>query len=390
MKIINKLILFIFTLLLLTGCWDAVSIEERGFIIGSAIDIDEKPDPDHPELTLTNQMVLPSVIASTIQSGGGDQKPFINFTVKSKSTFNIDEKIVSRSSKQPFYEHLTVLVISEEVAKTEKLLENLLDSYIRDVDFRHGTYVAVSKEKAKETFEYTTDEELLPVRHIEKIIEQGSKQIGNISPITIGDLEEFHLIGKSYVLPYLEINDFVEQKKGAVFHGNENKMVGIFNEEEMQGLEFMKSTQQLKLIEFTYEDKTVALKIFRLVNNITVDPSNLEDIKVKVEVHFEGTIKESFVQRDLTSSKEIESLQKAAAEHVKKSMEKAVAKGQGEYGADVFDVWKVMQMKHYDTWKDIKDDWEQGDYYFNNVTFEYEVIPQIYSVGTTNQTKEND
>ena len=167
-------------------------------------------------------------------------------------------------------------------------------------------------------------------------------------------------------------------------------MVGIFNEEEMQGLEFMKSTQQLKLIEFTYEDKTIALKIFRLVNNITVDPSNLEDIKVKVEVHFEGTIKESFVQRDLTSSKEIESLQKAAAEHVKKSMEKAVAKGQGEYGADVFDVWKVMQMKHYDTWKDIKDDWEQGDYYFNNVTFEYEVIPQIYSVGTTNQTKEND
>lgn len=378
------------TILLLSGCWDTVSIEDRGFIIGSAIDIEETPNVDHPELTLTNQMVLPAVIASATQGGGGDQKPFLNFTVKSSSTYKIDEEIVSRSSRQPFYEHLTVLVISEDVARTESLFENLLDSYIRDVDFRRGTYVAVSKEKAKEVFEFTTDEELFPARHVEKILEQGSKQVGNISLITIGDLEEFHLSGKSYVLPYIEINDFVEQKKGAVFHGKENIMVGVFSEEEMQGLEFMKGTQQVKLIDFKYEGKTVALKIFRLINNMKVDPSNLEDIKVKVDVHFEGTIKESFVQKDLTNTKEIESLQNAVADHVKKSMEKAVEKGQVEYGADVFEVWKVLQMKHYDTWVKIQDDWEQGEYYFNNVTFEFEVTPQIYSVGTTNQTKESD
>ena len=390
MKVTESIILVGLSLLLLTGCWDTVSIEDRGFIVGTAIDIEEAQDVDHPYLSLTNQMVLPAGLSTTVESGGGEKQPFLNFTGKSNSTFKINEELVSRSSKQPFYEHLSVLVISEEVATTEELFENVIDMYIRDVDFRRGIYVVVSKGKAKDTLDFTTTEEQLPAKHIERILEEGSKQIGNISPKTVGDLEEYHLQENSYILPYIEIEQFVEQKQGAVFHGRLKKMVGLFNEEEMHGVELMRGNQQVQIIEFPYEGKTVALKVLRLNNKVTVDPSNLGEIKAKVEISLEATIKESLIQIDLTNPKVIEALQKAAAENVKKSIEKVITKGQEEFGTDVFDVWETLQMKHYDTWKKIEGDWEEGEYYFKNVTFEIEVIPQIYSIGTTNRTKESD
>lgn len=392
MKTTIKTIVFVsISFILLTGCWDTVSIEDRGFIVGSAIDIDEQQDADHPILTVTNQMVLPAGMSSSVESDGGEQQPFLNFTMERDSTYEVDEEIVSRSSKQPFYEHLSVLVISEEVARTEELFENLLDTYIRDVDFRRGIYVVVSKDKAKDILDFTTSEEQLPAKHIEKILEQGSKQVGNISPKTVGDLEEYHLEGNSYILPYVETEEeFVEQKQGAVFHGRLNKMVGLFNEEEMHGFELMTGNQQVKIIDFNYEGKTLALKVLRIDNKLTVDPSNLEEIKAKVKVELKGTIKESFFQKDLTDPKEIDALQKAIGENVKHSIEKAIAKGQEEFGTDVYGVWEEIRMKHYDTWKKIEGDWEEGEYYFKNVTFDIDVIPQIYSTGTTNRTKESD
>ncbi len=214
MKTTIKTIVFVsISFILLTGCWDTVSIEDRGFIVGSAIDIDEQQDADHPILTVTDQMVLPAGMSSTVESDGGEQQPFLNFTMERDSTYKVDEEIVSRSSKQPFYEHLSVLVISEEVARTEELFENLLDTYISNVHFRRGIYVVVSKDKAKDILDFKTYEEQLPAKHIEKILEQGRKQVGNISPKTVGDLEEYHLEGNSYILPYVETEEgFVRTK----------------------------------------------------------------------------------------------------------------------------------------------------------------------------------
>ncbi len=83
-------------------------------------------------------------------------------------------------------------------------------------------------------------------------------------------------------------------------------MVGLFNEEEMHGFELMTGNQQVKIIDFNYEGKTLALKVLRIDNKLTVDPSNLEEIKAKVKVELKGTIKESFFQKDLTDPKEID------------------------------------------------------------------------------------
>lgn len=376
-----------FCSLILNGCWDIVNIEDRGFVVGNAIDVKDGENVNHPELTITNQMVLSSGMTYSTQGSSGNQKAFLNFTETVDSIYKVDEEIASISSKVPFYEHLALLIISENVGKEKHLFSNLLDTYIRDVNLRRGIKVVVSEGEAKKILDFTTPEDKLPATHVDDLLKQSSNQVGYLKPITVGDIEEFHLRKISFVLPYLTLHEYVEYKSGAIFHGPQDKMVGIFNPDEMTGLELLKGEQSVKIIDFPYKDKTFVLKVIRLVNKMTVDPKNIDDIKVTIDIELEGIIKESFNKEDLTEASEIEAIQNAVSDHVKETVHKVIRQGQDELGADVFGVWQELETKHYHTWKKIKDDWEQGEYYFKDVNFDVNVITQIYSIGTSNKTK---
>lgn len=371
---------------MLAGCWDVVNIEDRGFIIGNAIDIEDEGNAKNPELAITNQMVIPGMTAPS-QNEGGEKNAFINYTSTGKSIYAMEEELASVSSNVPYFEHFAVLVVSEDVARQEHLLSNLLDTYVRNVNLRRGIKVVVSGGKAKEFLDYSPADKKLPILHIEDILEKSSEQVGFLKPKVIGDIEEFHLRENSYILPYLQLNEYIDYIGGAVFHGPLNKMVGLFHEEEMEGLEMLKREHTTKIIEFPYKEKTFALKVVELDNKISVDPKNINDINVTIDIEIKGIIKEAFNQEDLTKPSEIDSIQHAVSNKVEKTIQKTLKKGQEELGADVFDIWQELETKHYDTWKQVKDDWEKGEYYFKNVNFDVNVTTEIFSIGTTNKTK---
>lgn len=386
----NKyLYLLCFCLIFISGCWDVVNIEDRGFVIGSAIDIDEGVKLKHPEFVITNQIVVPAGMISSSQevNGGEGGQAFINFTSKGTSIYKMEENVAALSSKVPYYEHLAILAIGENVAKTEHLLSNLLDTYLRDVNLRRGVMVVISEGKAKELFEFITPIYKLPARHIEEVIEKGSNQAGLLKPEALGDIEEFHFRENSYVLPYLTVNDYLAYNHGAVFHGPEDKMVGIFNDEEMQGLGMVKGEHTAKIVEFLYKDALFAIEVIRLRSKVVVDPTDVNDIKVSFNIDIDGVIKESFTKEDITQSSEIKNIQKAVSNKIKQSIEQVIKRAQGEFGTDVFGIWQQLETKHYNLWEQVKNDWEEGENYFKKVSFDVNVTSEIYSTGGINKTK---
>ncbi|MFB4165995.1 hypothetical protein ACE1TI_19890 [Alteribacillus sp. JSM 102045] len=50
-----------------TGFWDENAIEERGFVIGSAIDMEDNSPNEVPLMTLTNQFVIPTGVGAPTQ-----------------------------------------------------------------------------------------------------------------------------------------------------------------------------------------------------------------------------------------------------------------------------------------------------------------------------------
>src|SRR5699024_10952314 len=127
-----------------------------------------------------------------------------------------------------------------------------------------------------------------------------------------------------------------------------------------------------------------ALDVIRHRSKFRVDPTDLDDIKVTVDVVMEGIIKESFSNEDFMESDAIESVQKAVSESVTESIDQVIQQGQKEFNADVFEIWQQLETKHYNTWQEIKDDWESGENYYSNVSFDVNVTPKVYGTGTTN------
>lgn len=373
---------FILNLIVLTGCWDVVNIEDRGFIIGSAIDLIEADEGKQPVFLITNQIAVPAGMDPSSQQSGQGNKAFLNYSSIGTSIYKMEEEVTTISSKVPYYEHLEVLIISEEIAKKDKLLTKIIDTYIRNVNLRRGIKVVVSKGEAKKLLEFQSPNSRLPAKHIVELLERSSQQVGLLKPHVSGDIEEFNLRKNSFVLPYLEVDDYLSYKSGAVFLGPLEKMVGTLNADEMHAIGMVKGDTTTNTAEFLYKGESFALKVLQLESNITVDPSRLEEIEATIHIEVEGVIKESFAEGDFTKSSEIEAIRAAISQDIKDIVKSLIQKVQEELGADVLGIWRVLETKHYNVWKQIKDDWETGEKYFENVRFNIDVNAEVYSTGT--------
>src|SRR5699024_10881837 len=224
------------------------------------------------------------------------------------------------------------------VARTEHLFSELLDTFIRDVRMRRGMKVVVSKGEAKELLNFTTPEKQLPAIHIDELLQYSSSETGYLPVKRLGDIEEFHLHETSYVMPMLEASEYIERNSGAVFHGTQDKMIGTLNQEEMQGLELVNSEATEKVIDFMYNDKIFAFEVSELRNKVKVNPTNMDQMKVTIDINLDGIIKESFSKIDLENADELKSVQHAVSEQVKKSIKNVIEKAQNELNTDVFNI----------------------------------------------------
>src|SRR5699024_12568157 len=85
----------------------------------------------------------------------------------------ISHNLGTRTSRFPSYQHLKVLIFSEELAKEENMVSKLSDMFIRDVDMRRAIKVFVSDGKAKEILNMKQDMEDTPAKFIDMLFEIG-------------------------------------------------------------------------------------------------------------------------------------------------------------------------------------------------------------------------
>lgn len=123
-------------LLLLTGCWDKVEIEDLAYVIAIGLDMAEGEN-----LVITYQIANP-------EGGEGDTESEI-ISIQAPDFLSARDLAVSFASREVVFTHANVLVISEEIARTDKLL-NFVQPAITDRQLRRDLHVLISKEKAAE------------------------------------------------------------------------------------------------------------------------------------------------------------------------------------------------------------------------------------------------
>ena len=143
----KKCLLLLISILLLTGCYDYKELKDIDVITGVGIDYEDG-----------EYVVTLEILRATTS---GDKPEMNTVLIKSEDEVfsNAFESNYTKISKLPYFSHLQLIVVSEEVAK-EKGLQEIMDFLLRTSRIGNTFYTAVSNgQSAYEIFDNKQKEE---------------------------------------------------------------------------------------------------------------------------------------------------------------------------------------------------------------------------------------
>ncbi|MFD2629593.1 Ger(x)C family spore germination protein [Oceanobacillus kapialis] len=383
----RKVFLLLITAMFLAGCWDRVDIEERGFIVGTAIDFVDQKSENKYEVMMTNQFVIPSGLGSITQGGKG-QKAFMNVSRSGVSLFRTNRKFSQINSQVPFYQHLKVLVISSEILEIPHLFSDVMDFYIRDHAMRRSIRLVVTEGEANEILELKPENVDVPAMYLDDLMESTDKNTSTIKPTHIGEVQEQILNQQSYVLPVIKREGFLAEYGGVVvIKGETNQMVGALNEDETSGLGFMDGSTEGGVLEIEVDGELVAVEIMEIQQKLKMEGKKLPNVKADINIEIKGNIAEHFGVESVLEEKYVQKIERAAEAKVKELTTKTIEKAQQELHTDFLGISKTLYESHYDFWQKVKDNWGKGENYFSNATIQIKPNVEIDRVGSSDRIK---
>ncbi|WP_312112000.1 Ger(x)C family spore germination protein [Brevibacillus reuszeri] len=401
-KRLVSLCLIVMLPILLSGCWDQVQIEERGFVVGVAIDAprsnqaEKKANqeaPDKPKgkqrFLLTHQLVIPGGLISGSQGISGGQnttdEAFLNLVSEGDSLLEISRELATRTSRTPFYQHLKIIVVSEEIARSATAFSNTLDILLRDPDSRRSSKIFISKGDARRVIEVRPKTEKIPALYINSIGENINKNARMLPEVRIGDVHQYLLNEYSFVLPRIIAEKEEVKVAGSAVFRRKNQMVGFLGEEETEGLNFLTGHVQGGLLKAKYKDDLVVLNIHGAKKSIRADIRDKQHIKFNVEIQCEGVIFESYAKIDLLKAKTMEQIQNVFAKEIERLCNDTIHKVHQDLKADVIGLGSYLKQNHHSLWEEIKKDWEIGQELFEKSEIHVSANVFIRNIGGINK-----
>ncbi|MFZ5942768.1 MAG: Ger(x)C family spore germination protein [Bacillota bacterium] len=332
--------LFLITIIL-SGCWDRQEINQIGFAVGLGI------DKDGEDYVVTTQLALPSMLEG---GGGGEEPPVWVVGGKGRTIFEAIRDVNTRSARRPFWGHLNVIVIGEDVAKDG--LIPVIDLLSRGRELRRSNYIVIAEGKARDILQAAPKLESINAIFISQLIENRTGQ--SVAPgVTLNDLLiTLDSPGREPVLPKisaLEQESFMPPKKEkeAPEEGKEekpkeilelrgsgifkkDKLLGWMDEETTRGYLWSRGEVQggILVVKNPLQPKgNISLEIKSNKSSISPAYSNGE-ITIGIKVESSLNLVENTGSVGVDRREHIKRVSREAAEAIRKEVNKAIEKAQ--------------------------------------------------------------
>lgn len=377
LKITKLLVITIIIMLLFTGCWDKLEIDERAFIMSAGIDksIDEEKFGPY---TATYEYVNLNSIGKNATG-----KPRFIITSTGDNLSQITRQILTRTNKAIFLGHTKAIIIGENLAKDSAKFKAILDSIERDPNVGRKIIILISKGMAKDVINIEAKEQPLLGRYISNIEERGDISGRFYSAPVAEILPSLHENETALIGRIMAIGDEIKLSGSAVI--SNFKFVGWLEEEETTDVLFLRDS--IKSDEISVVKQKEGYEVSYIINNAKTkkDLNITEDgeIQVKIDIETEGYIDQYSLETevDLLKSEEIVKLEKEISTELKKRISKVTKKLQNEFGADVIEIDQLIHRENPELWKEIENDWDEK---FKDVKFEVNVKCIIRRIGMIN------
>ena len=385
-KITKVIVLFLLTTISasMTGCWDYQELQQRGYVLGIAIDMPEAvsekleggksryssdfrkvPSTEviGPKYAYTIQIpiISRSQVKPVGQSGGDTgAKRTWDLTVIGSSFFEASREFATRLDYPAFYEHMQVLVINEDVARSN--MSTPLDVMIRDSEMRRKMKVFITPQASYSIFQVVPKVDDYASLYLRNLTNNFKKTARIAYEVDIGQVSENTRNNMDYILPrIIATNEEIKIQGSSII--KKDKFVGSLGEVDTSNVEWIKDLARggslvIRMPGNSNELLTLELKKMKSKVRPVINGNSISmNINVKAEVDiaeqhrydYEDTFNEAF-------NNEVE---RSAARKVEYELTRTIKHVQDEFGADIFLFGKAMQRYAPDTWDEVKPNWRE-------------------------------
>lgn len=329
----KKLILSFLCLFLITGCWNYQELNDYAIVTGMAIDYIDKEYE----------------VSFLIANGSKQEEEKAQVTVssaKGNSVYEAIKNISLSTPKELYISHLSVVVISEDLAREG--LNPILDLLMREPQSHQNFYVVIAKDAAAKDelsilaplSEYPSQNITSSIKVTEelqgritnasfnnfvgKILEKGIDPVAN-SLILVGNAKDGTNQEKQ---EESTLDNYTKLDTLGIFRGD--KLVGWATKEESIGINLLLDSVDTFYLEIPCKDKQIIL-----ASNEYKLKSKIEKDKISVTMKAEGLINEVNCEIDLSNEETIKNFEEKAADMMEDYANQAIKKAK-KLKSDIF------------------------------------------------------
>lgn len=377
-RLIGILIILLFLLFALSGCWSRSEIERLAMT--TVLGHDKVTIDGQKKWLVSATVIKPRDLASQGPLGGngsGGDKPTMLVSGIGATVWEAGRNLATRLPRREYIAHSNIVIIGEDLAREG--VDQLIDVLLRSKDIRLNTWVLVSKGPALDVLKIEPElEELLS----QEIIGLVQNQPGSSKAFTI-DIKRFinQLItpGQDTAASCIEIFERKEGDQGqgeggsskenpqkavrvvgaAVFR--KDKLVGFLDDSETKGFLYVTGRAKQGIISLSLHEhakKDVAFAMTRTSSRI-IPKIDDDGVSFIVDIHAEGDLQQHEDTEPVASPEIIKAIEEKAAQEIKALVEKALNKAKKDFGADIFGFGRTLHKRYPQIWKGLEDDWRE-------------------------------
>ena len=333
MKKFLLIIITLFILLISSGCYNYKEINDMAIVSSIGIDKDNKND----------KYIVSAQIMNSKESEDSEDSQITVYTKEGDTVHEALRNITLKSPRKLYGNHLSKIVLSEEVAK--KGIDNILDIFNRITEVRNEFIITIVKEdKASDVLKVLTTTESIPAEYVKLSLKIADKTSGLTYATKLDEFISLYLKkGIDPVVPVLKIDK--KEKKGTTINNitttnpiskiviedlavtNKGKLETYLKNEEIIGYNFLRNQIQKMIIPVKCDDENNYASIL-ILKNKTKSNAAKKDNKyiINFNINSEAIITEYNCKKDLTDEKVIKKLEKDTEKKIKRYIKKSLNK----------------------------------------------------------------
>lgn len=360
----NKKILILLILFLMTGCWNYQEL--NSLAITTALAIDKSEDEYEVSILIANSK------KNQVSSKEGESQTVV-YSAKGKTVSDAIKNIDLENPRQTYIGHLSVIVISEDVAKEGVM--NILDLLLRDSESTKRFYVAIARDdKAKDIIKIISPLETFPSQTISTNIRASNESQAVSTAVTYSKfIENLLKPGINPILPTITVegdeddgekdknlqqstpNAILKLSTVAIF--DDDKLLGYASKDESRGINLMMNQINEMIIQYKCEKNYLVTSITEVKSSISIEFKDDKPI-ANIEIKGIGDITENNCDIELTDPEEIDKIQKEINNEVKDLVKKGLKLLQEDFKSDVIGFGNLVYKKNPNYYKKV-DNWDE-------------------------------